>query len=67
MRIEKMDRARYYALQRDHSMTLSKDEIEQGWHFCPDWDYLLIGPKMPEMIGCLCDMPEVREQVEKSP
>jgi hypothetical protein len=23
-------------------------------HYCPDWDYLLIGPGMPEMEACLC-------------
>jgi len=38
----------------DESMQLSPDEIEAGWHFCPEWDGLLIGPTMSEMDECVC-------------
>jgi len=34
-----------------------KDLYAQGWHFCADWDELLIGPGMPEMETCLCQLP----------
>lgn len=28
--------------------------IRLGWHYCSDWDGLLIGPGMPEMACCTC-------------
>ena len=31
---------------------LTPEEIESGWHFCPEWDYLLIGPGMGEKCDC---------------
>lgn len=38
---------------------LSQEEIEEGWHFCPEWDYMLIGPGMTlEMSCCNCKFPE---------
>lgn len=33
---------------------LSEEQIAQGWHNCPDWDDLLIGPGMVEMQYCIC-------------
>jgi hypothetical protein len=34
---------------------LSPKEIEEGWHFCVEWDGLLIGPGMEaEMESCCC-------------
>ena len=33
---------------------LTEEEIEAGWHFCPEWDGLLIGPGMVELEACLC-------------
>lgn len=32
------------------------EEIEAGWHFCPEVDFLLIGPGMLEMDNCDCDL-----------
>jgi len=29
-------------------------EINAGWHYCPSWDDLLIGPGMDEMSACEC-------------
>lgn len=30
-------------------------EYVLGWHYCPDWDYLLVGPGMEiEQSVCLC-------------
>lgn len=34
---------------------LTQEEIDSGWHFCFDWDGLLIGPGMPEMKICICE------------
>ena len=33
---------------------LTDEEISQGWHFCPDFDSLLIGPGEPEFDFCQC-------------
>lgn len=34
---------------------LTSEETEAGWHYCPDWDYMLIGPDDAECESCLCD------------
>lgn len=36
---------------------LNDNDISRGWHFCPDWDGMVIGPGMPEMDGCTCELP----------
>ncbi len=33
---------------------LTEAEIKQGWHFCPDWDFLLISPDSKEGECCTC-------------
>lgn len=33
---------------------LTQEEILQGYHYCPDWDYMLIGPEDPETECCTC-------------
>jgi hypothetical protein len=33
---------------------LTKEEIEDGWHFCCDWDGMLIHPELPEGDCCNC-------------
>ena len=36
-------------------LSLTDDEIEQGWHWCGDWDFLLVGPDMEaEQASCNC-------------
>lgn len=36
---------------------LSEEEKLDGWHFCPDWDGLLIGPDMLMEWGiCICNI-----------
>ena len=34
--------------------SLTPNEIHTGWHFCPEWDYMLIGPGMREASACSC-------------
>jgi len=35
---------------------------DAGWHFCPDWDFMLIGPEWPEMECCTCKIkPDTKE------
>jgi hypothetical protein len=33
---------------------LTKEELEEGWHYCNDWDGLLVGPEDDEMQCCTC-------------
>lgn len=34
---------------------LTEREIAHGWHFCNDWDLLLVGPGMEEQKCCTCE------------
>ncbi len=40
-------------LQR--GLMLTSQEVEAGWHFCPSWDFLLVGQGMEELEYCECD------------
>jgi len=33
---------------------LSDEEIKEGWHFCDEWDGLLIHPDSMEFHSCCC-------------
>ncbi len=52
---------RYHALMDDHQETmpcLTDEEWAAGYHFCPDWDGLLIGPGHDgELAHCHCFEP----------
>ena len=51
----KMTNKRWVALFTSNTLDITQEEIDTGWHFCPDWDGLLIGPGMPgEQELCLC-------------
>jgi hypothetical protein len=43
-----MDHERYQDLMWRGKGDLSEDEIKEGWHWCRDWDGLLVGPGMFE-------------------
>lgn len=30
------------------------EEQAEGWHYCVEWDEMLIGPGWPEMDACIC-------------
>ena len=47
-------RMRYLDLNPEEG--IEKHEAEQGWHRCPDWDFMLIGPDDPEWESCLCNI-----------
>jgi hypothetical protein len=34
--------------------TITSTETLDGWHFCEDWDFFLIGPGDKELAGCHC-------------
>ena len=50
-----MTDGRYNALMDDDESELTENEIAEGWHFCFDWDGLLVGPEMVcEWECCTC-------------
>lgn len=59
-----MTEERWKALMSD-DCDLTPDEIALGWHFCWDWDGLLIGPEMGEIVHCTCDGVPNKDQMVK--
>jgi hypothetical protein len=53
-----MEQARYNLLMSINGGSLTEEEINQGWHFCPEWDYLLINSENVEGESCTCDRKE---------
>lgn len=49
-----MDDARHSELMADQALQLTTAEIADGWHWCGDFDGLLVGPGMGEMALCQC-------------
>jgi len=52
-----MTQTRWVALMEDDLLPLTEDEIKQQYHFCPDWDGLLISPEHGEWETCTCKIP----------
>jgi hypothetical protein len=52
-----MPEERYRELERG-AAELSPDEIEDGWHWCNEFDGLLVGPGMEELKYCHCEEAE---------
>jgi hypothetical protein len=48
-----MDRERQIELDRSGE-GLTKEEWDQGWHWCYEWDSMLVGPGMEEALSCSC-------------
>lgn len=48
-----MTRERYVHLERTGE-PLTEQEVANGWHYCDDWDGMLIHRFHPEMEGCTC-------------
>lgn len=54
---------RYLELERNPKAALTDDEIAEGWHFCEEWDGMLINDKWPEAEVCLCSKSITSERV----
>lgn len=52
-----MTEDRHAALMADDDLPLTSEKLAEGWHFCPDWDGLLVGPGMKETESCNCGDP----------
>lgn len=47
-----MTNERYNAVQNNPDLNLTPEEITEGWHFCWEFDGLLVGPGMGEQRFC---------------
>lgn len=45
---------RWRELMNDSNGKLTQEEMAEGWHWCPDWDDLLVGPGSMEITCCTC-------------
>ncbi len=47
---------------------LTPEECNQGYHFCNDWDGLLVGPDDKELECCTChwEDPEMEAKMKKA-
>lgn len=41
-------------LEADESLQLTSEEVAEGYHFCMDWDGMLIHKDDPEAECCTC-------------
>lgn len=46
---------RYNFLEVKFGATLTQEEIAAGWHFCENWNDMLIHRDWPEFQECTCD------------
>ncbi len=59
-----MNKDRYQLLMTNTDEKLTPEEISQGYHFCCEWDGLLINNDDAEAYFCDC-VPKTKEQQEK--
>lgn len=50
-----MDDKRYKELD-ESGQGLTQEEMDQGWHWCGNWDDMLVGPGTEEASCCHCDI-----------
>jgi hypothetical protein len=53
-----MNRERYIELNST-GQDLAPEEWDQGWHWCVEWDGLLVGPNSEEALVCSCNHPVI--------
>ncbi len=58
-----MNSKRYNQLMSEESGTLTAAEMREGWHFCPEWDYLLTCLEEGEPCGC---SPWTEDEIQKT-
>ena len=49
-----MNKQRYRDLQNFRDK-LTKEEIAEGWHYCLEWDEMLVHPEWEEARVCKCE------------
>lgn len=58
-----MNGERWSQLNRD-GRGLTPEEFAQGWHYCIEWDFLLVGPGMVERDACMCFKSHKNDEVQ---
>jgi|TARA_Y100000310_G_C20623168_1_gene784428 hypothetical protein len=43
---------------------LTAEELKQGYHFCYNSDYLVVGPEHKEWIYCKCPIKRTKEDLK---
>lgn len=51
---ETMTEERWKELEKNQELTLTEQEIKDGWHFCYEWDGLLVNSNDSEGEGAAC-------------
>lgn len=54
MSTDNMTQERYNYLSKKMDAKLTEDEYKAGYHFCYDWDLMLIHESWPEHECCSC-------------
>lgn len=49
-----MNDQRWKDVQENDNIKLASEEIAEGWHFCCEFDGLLVGPGSGELTCCSC-------------
>ena len=49
-----MANGRRYQLETNEHEDFTPEEKAAGYHFCAEWDYMVVGPDDPEWECCLC-------------
>jgi hypothetical protein len=60
-----MTKERWKQLFESMSEKPTPEENAMGWHFCDDYDGLLVGPPMSEWHTCNCITDEGRKEAEE--
>lgn len=55
---------RWSQLFESNSEPITEEENKMGWHFCMEFDGLLVGPTMGEWTSCQCITDEGRAEAE---
>lgn len=57
---EQMSDERFLELDRS-GQGLTEEEWNQGYHWCLEWDDMLVGPGQDEALFCGCNHPKIEE------
>lgn len=57
-----MTKTRYNQIFNNLDEKFTPEEIQQGWHFCCEWDGLPVNPSMDETWPCCCYADQEKER-----
>jgi len=47
----------YLLANRHVQPEITEEQAAKGWHYCPEWDGLVVHPGVPEWDACVCKVP----------